>query len=207
MADQTSPSQPPPAASAARARSVRRTALICTATVFGMVGMSFAAVPLYRLFCQVTGFGGTPQIGTGPAGSLGQRVVSVRFDANVSPGISWRFAPDEPEVEARVGETKTVFYKITNTSKVPTTGIATFNVQPEQAGAFFVKIQCFCFSEQTLAPGETIEAPVVFYIDPEIETSPDLKGVTTITLSYTVFPAKNGQPVAATRDATDKTKL
>ncbi|GGC62871.1 cytochrome c oxidase assembly protein [Chelatococcus reniformis] len=188
-------------------RGLRTTAIACGITVLGMVGLSFAAVPLYRLFCQATGFAGTPRIGTAPSTAQADREVMVRFDANVAPGVAWSFTPEQTEVAAALGETKTVFYRISNRAKVPTTGIATFNVQPEQAGAYFVKIQCFCFNEQTLAPGESIDAPVVFYVDPELAKDRDLKTLSTITLSYTVFPAKDGRPMAATEGAADKPKL
>lgn len=173
----------------------RRTALVCAGVVFGMTGLSFAAVPLYDLFCKVTGFGGTPKIGTAGASTVIDRAMSVRFDANVAPGLGWRFEAESQEIKLRVGETKTVFYKVTNTGNRPTTGIATYNVQPERVASFFVKIQCFCFTEQTLKPGESLEAPVVFYVDPEIAQERELDGIKAITLSYTYFPSKAGQPV------------
>lgn len=173
----------------------RRTALVCAGVVFGMTGLSFAAVPLYDLFCKVTGFGGTPKIGTAGASTVIDRAMSVRFDANVAPGLGWRFEAESQEIKLRVGETKTVFYKVTNTGNRPTTGIATYNVQPERVASFFVKIQCFCFTEQTLKPGESLEAPVVFYVDPEIAQERELDGIKAITLSYTYFPSKSGQPV------------
>ncbi|MEN5083628.1 cytochrome c oxidase assembly protein [Bosea sp. TWI1241] len=190
----------------ARTRN-RRTVLICSAVAVGMTGLSFAAVPLYDMFCKVTGFGGTPIIGTAGAGRIGERVMGVTFDANVSPALGWRFDAEQTEVTARVGETKTVFYRITNTSSKPMTGIATYNVQPSQAGAHFVKIQCFCFTETTLQPGESIEAPVVFYIDPEIEANKELATLKSITLSYTYFPSKNGQPVAERKGDAAPSKL
>jgi cytochrome c oxidase assembly protein subunit 11 len=194
------------------ARRRRWTAVACVVTVAGMAGMAFAAVPLYRLFCQATGYGGTPVVGRGPSSSVADRVVAVRFDANVAPGLAWRFAPETPEIAARLGETKTVFYRITNTGRQAATGIATFNVVPEQSGPFFVKIQCFCFEEQTLEAGETIEAPVAFYIDPALAGSADLGKLGTITLSYTIFPAKtlpsaSPRPLATTERPRDKPKL
>ncbi len=133
--------------------STRRTALICSGVALGMVGLSFAAVPLYDMFCKVTGFGGTPMVGTAGASVILDRTMSVRFDANVSPKLGWRFEPETPEVTLRVGETKTVFYKITNRSDKPTTGIASYNVTPEKSAAFFVKIQCFCFTEHHAPAG------------------------------------------------------
>jgi len=185
----------------------RRTALICSAVVLGMTGLSFAAVPLYDMFCKATGFGGTPMIGTSNAGRIIDRTVTVSFDANVAPALGWRFEAERTEIKARVGETQTVFYKITNTSSRAVTGIATYNVQPSQAAAHFVKIQCFCFTETTLQPGESMEAPVVFYIDPEIEANRELANLKSITLSYTYFPSKAGQPVAESKGDAAKSNL
>jgi cytochrome c oxidase assembly protein subunit 11 len=185
----------------------RRTVLACSAAVLAMTGLSFAAVPLYNLFCKVTGFAGTPMIGTAATGKTSDRIVSVAFDANVAPALGWRFEAERTEIRAQVGVTQTVFYKITNTSSRPMTGIATYNVQPNQSGAYFVKIQCFCFTETTLQPGETLEAPVVFYIDPEIELNRELASLKSITLSYTYFPSKNGQPVAESKGDGNQSKL
>lgn len=179
-----------------RPANLQRTALVCAGVALGMTGLSFAAVPLYDLFCKATGFGGTPKVGTAGAGRILDRTMTVRFDANVAPGLGWRFTPENPDIKLRVGETQTVFYKITNRSDRPSTGIASFNVTPEKSAAYFVKIQCFCFTEHTLQPGETLEAPVVFYIDPEIADNRELNGVNSLTLSYTYFPSKAGQPVA-----------
>lgn len=185
----------------------RRTVLACSAAVLAMTGLSFAAVPLYNLFCKVTGFAGTPMVGTAATGKTSERIVSVAFDANVAPALGWRFEAEKTEIRAQVGVTQTVFYKITNTSSRPMTGIATYNVQPNQSGAYFVKIQCFCFTETTLQPGETLEAPVVFYIDPEIELNRELASLKSITLSYTYFPSKNGQPVAESKGDGNQSKL
>jgi cytochrome c oxidase assembly protein subunit 11 len=179
------------------ARAQRRTALICAGVAGFMAAAAFAAVPLYDLFCRVTGFGGTPMVRSQNASRISDRVMTVRFDANVAPGLPWRFVAEETTVDLRLGETRIVSYRVTNTSGQPTTGMATYNVQPAQAGAYFVKIQCFCFNEHTLQPGESIEAPVVFYVDPEIEQNAELAKLKSITLSYTYFPAKGGQPVAA----------
>ncbi|BCB20833.1 cytochrome c oxidase assembly protein [Bosea sp. ANAM02] len=181
-----------------------RTALLCTGIAFGMLGASFAAVPLYDLFCKVTGFGGTPMTGTAGAGKILDRTMAVRFDANVAPGLGWKFEAESPEIKVRVGETQTVFYKMTNRSDRTVTGIATYNVAPDKAAAYFVKIQCFCFTEHTLKPGESFEAPVVFYIDPEIAGNRELDGVHAITLSYTYFASKSGQPVAEGKTGTVK---
>ncbi|MBA4269182.1 MAG: cytochrome c oxidase assembly protein [Methylobacterium sp.] len=185
-----------PAPAPQRPQNLGRTALICSGVVMAMTGLSFAAVPLYDMFCRATGFGGTPKIGTAAAGTILDRTMSVRFDANVAPGLGWKFEAESPEIKLRVGETKTVFYKITNRTDRPTTGIASYNIAPDKGAAFFVKIQCFCFTEHTLQPGESLEAPVVFYIDPEIADKRELDGLKAITLSYTYFASKSGQPLA-----------
>jgi cytochrome c oxidase assembly protein subunit 11 len=195
---------------AARLKSTR-TALWCGGIVFFMTGLAFASVPLYDLFCRVTGFGGTPMVRSQAASSISDRVVQVRFDANVAPTLGWTFEAETNVVNARIGETQTVFYRVTNRSDKASTGIATFNVQPSHVGAFFVKMQCFCFTEHTLKPGESMEAPVVFYIDPDFEKQRELRSVQSLTLSYTYFPSKNGQPATGPlADATipqDKSKL
>ena len=195
---------------ASRPEQRRRDLLVaagCGAFVALMIGAAYAAVPLYDWFCRTTGFGGTPIIGTGPSDTIGDRDMAVRFDANISQGVSWRFKPEVRSVDVKLGETKTVFYKITNTSSRPTTGIASFNVQPDLAGAYFVKIQCFCFTEQTLQPGEVMEAPVVFYVDPALAKDKNLSDLSTITLSYTMFPSKDGAPVATASGDKDKSQL
>jgi cytochrome c oxidase assembly protein subunit 11 len=188
-----------------------RTALWCGAIVMSMTALAFASVPLYDLFCRMTGFGGTPMVRAEAASGTSSRVIQVRFDANVAPRLGWSFEAEQSVVNARVGQTMTVFYKVTNRSEVATTGIATFNVQPSHAGAHFVKMQCFCFTEHTLQPGESMEAPVVFYIDPDIEQNRDMRNVAAMTLSYTYFPSKNGQPIggslAGAKVGGDKPKL
>ena len=173
-----------------------RTALLCGVLVAGMVGLAYAAVPLYDLFCKTTGFDGTPLVATGNASQVLDKTIAVRFDANVSPGLTWRFTPETPEVKVRLGETTTVLYKVTNAGDRPSTGIATYNVQPDLAGSYFTKLECFCFTEQTLQPGETLESAVVFYVDPRLAEDPDVKDLGSITLSYTYFPSKGGQPLA-----------
>jgi len=180
-----------------QARGIRRTAIACAGLAVGMVGLAYAAVPLYDLFCRVTGFDGTPVVRTLPSEEVLNRTIAVRFDANVAPGLRWQFSPEQPEVEVKLGETKTVLYRIRNDGPAPATGIATFNVQPALAGAYFAKIQCFCFTEQTLQPGETVESAVVFYVDPGLAQDPNVKDLPSITLSYTYFPAKNGKPAGA----------
>ncbi len=184
-------------------RKMQRTAFACVGIVVGMVGLAYASVPLYDLFCEVTGFGGTPIVRDENGSAIMDRTIAVRFDSNVAPGLSWRFSPEKPEVKVKLGETTTVYYKVTNTGDRPSTGIATYNVQPDLAGTYFSKLECFCFTEQTLQPGETLESAVVFYVDPRLVQDSDVKDLTSITLSYTYFPSKGGKPVA---EATSSTK-
>ncbi len=160
-------------------------------TVTAMVALSFAAVPLYRLFCQVTGLAGTTQIATSAPGAVGSKVVTVRFDANVAPGLAWQFVAPKP-VGIRHGEGHLVAFTATNISDEPLLGTATFNVTPLQIGKLFNKIQCFCFTEQLLLPGESKAFPVSFFVDPSIAEDYDGQGVTAITLSYTFF--NRGRP-------------
>jgi cytochrome c oxidase assembly protein subunit 11 len=175
----------------------RNTALTCLAIAVGMLGLAYASVPLYNLFCTVTGFGGTPMLASGPAAKVLDRTISVRFDANVAPNLSWRFTPDAPAVRIKLGETQTVMYKIQNTGHAPATAMATYNVLPELAGSHFMKLECFCFQENTLKAGEIMEAAVVFYIDPAIADDPNMADVHEITVSYTYFPSKNGKTLEA----------
>ena len=177
-------------------RKMHRTAFACAGIAVGMVGLAYASVPLYDLFCKVTGFGGTPIIRDANGSEVMDRTIAVRFDSNVAPGLNWRFSPETPEVKVRLGETTTVLYKITNKGDKPSTGIATYNVQPDLAGTYFSKLECFCFTEQTLQPGETLESAVVFYVDPRLAEDRDVKDLSSITLSYTYFPSKGGKPVA-----------
>jgi len=153
----------------------------------GMVGLSFAAVPLYDLFCSVTGFGGTTQTAESAPTTVGERVMAVQFNSDVSHDVPWRFKPSQREVKLRVGEVGLAFYTATNESKNTILGSATFNVTPLKAGIYFTKIDCFCFEEQVLQPGERAELPVTFFIDPDIVNDRDMDDVTTITLSYTFF--------------------
>jgi cytochrome c oxidase assembly protein subunit 11 len=164
----------------------------------GMVGASFAAVPLYRMFCEATGFAGTPQRAERGSDRTLEREIVVRFDGNVS-GLPWSFEPEVQQVSVRLGETRMINFVAQNTGTEEITGTATFNVQPDIAGAFFNKIQCFCFTEQTLKPGEKIEMPVQFFVSPDLADDRELAGTRAITLSYTFFPAADrgsGQPVA-----------
>ena len=163
-----------------------RIAVILGGIVAGMVGMAYAAVPLYALFCQVTGFGGTTQVADGnPKGTIA-REMTVRFDSNVDGGLAWTVTPSRP-VTGKIGEVTTISYVATNHSDKTVTGTAIFNVVPETAGAYFNKIECFCFTEQTLAPGETIEMLVTFFVDPDLAGNEELDTVRQITLSYTFY--------------------
>jgi cytochrome c oxidase assembly protein subunit 11 len=162
-----------------------------------MLGASFAAVPLYDWFCRTTGYGGTTMVASKAPTGRGSRPIEVRFDANVN-GLPWRFEAETTSVMVTPGEVATVYYRITNTSSRDSTGIASYGVLPEITGGFFSKIQCFCFTDQTLKAGETREEAVVFFVDPAIEANPDARHVRTITLSYTFFPSKTQvKPLAA----------
>jgi cytochrome c oxidase assembly protein subunit 11 len=174
-------------------------AAICGLVVVLMVGASYAAVPFYNWFCRATGFNGTTQVATSaPVTGPIARKVAVRFDSNVAGGLPWKFEPEKTEIEVRIGEVTTVYYTVTNQSARTTTGQAAYNVAPLTVGAFFQKINCFCFTEQTMAPGEKREMPVVFYVDPSIVADHDNDTLNTITLSYTFYPVRDPapQPVA-----------
>ncbi len=168
----------------------KRIALSSAALAVGMIGVAYAAVPLYRIFCQVTGYGGTTQVAEQASEVILSKKIKVRFDANTSRKLGWSFEPVEREIELKIGETRLAYYKASNQSDEATTGTATFNVTPPSAGAYFNKIACFCFTKQTLQPGQSVDMPVSFFIDPEIVNDKDLDGVTAITLSYTFFPLK-----------------
>lgn len=182
-------------------RAKRRTGLLTALLAVAMIGLAYASVPLYRMFCQVTGFGGT----TGRADAaavpdsaalqaLGGQTIKVRFDSNTAPGMAWKFAPRDRETEIKIGEKRMAFFTASNLAAGPTTGRATFNVSPDVAGQYFRKIECFCFTEQTLAAGQTVEMPVTYFIDPAILDDPDARKIDEITLSYTFLPVDN--PVA-----------
>jgi len=168
--------------------------LVC---IGGMAGLSFAAVPLYRMFCEATGYAGTPQLrGTAGPGASGRDIV-VRFNATTSPNLPWRFAPNETAVSVALGEDRLASYVGQNRGRQPITGVATYNVTPEKAGRYFHKTACFCFDEQTLAPGQEMQFPLSFWVDPAIADDPDTRDVKSITLSYTFFrslddAARNG---------------
>ncbi len=167
------------------------TGLVLAGVALGMVGLAFAAVPLYTLFCQVTGYGGTSQIavtapGT-PAGTAAERVITVQFDASVARDMPWKFKPGQREVRVRLGEETLAFYTAHNPLARPVMGTASYNVTPHKAGPYFSKIECFCFTEQLLEPGQSVEMPVSFFVDPDIVNDRNLDDVGTITLSYTFF--------------------
>lgn len=174
-------------------RRNRRIAVICASVVFGMVGMSYAAVPLYEMFCRVTGFGGTTQRADAAPGALPEfagRKVTVRFNADVGRGMPWTFQPVQRSVEVVPGVETLVFYRAYNPTKEPVYGQAAFNVTPDKAGIYFDKIACFCFEEQKLEPGESVDMPISFFVDPELLKDPKTRDVHTITLSYTFFRTK-----------------
>jgi cytochrome c oxidase assembly protein subunit 11 len=152
-----------------------------------MVGLAFASVPLYRLFCQVTGFGGTPMLAEKAPDVVTDRVISIRFDANTAPDLDWEFTPEQQSIQARVGEPFLAYYRATNRSGEPLVGTATYNVTPLKAGKYFKKIACFCFTKQPLAPGQSARLPLQFFIDPAIVDDPHMREVGSITLSYTFF--------------------
>ncbi|MDG4602217.1 MAG: cytochrome c oxidase assembly protein [Defluviicoccus sp.] len=189
----------------AQARGINRTtltAVVLFAVAVAMGGLAFASVPLYRLFCQVTGFAGTPKtgayVGTASAGAGAAGEVTVRFDANVNSQLPWQFQPAERQVVVRPGQEVLVHFRAHNLADHPITGTATFNVTPFKAAQYFNKIECFCFTEQTLKPGEDVSMPVVFYVDPQLFEDPNTAEVRNITLSYTFFPveAQAQQPSA-----------
>ena len=171
--------------------------MIASAVVAGMVALSFASVPLYRAFCQVTGWGGTTMRAEKPADRVLERTITIRFDATVGQGLPWTFKPEQVSQTLHVGETGLAFYAARNLTDKPVTGRATFNVQPAKAGQYFNKIECFCFTEQTLKPGEAVSMPVTYFIDPAIADDKGLDDVQTITLSYTFFSWDDETVVAA----------
>ena len=174
----------------------------CGAFVAMMVGAAYASVPFYDWFCRTTGFGGTTQVSEKAPDFVLDRTVKVRFDSNVTPGLPWKFKPEQNEITVRIGEVTTVHYKVTNEAARSTLGQASYNVTPPTVGAYFNKINCFCFTEQRFKPGETREMAVVFYVDPALAKDPEHETLKSITLSYTFFPLpEKATPVA---DATDK---
>jgi cytochrome c oxidase assembly protein subunit 11 len=181
MADATAPFHPTDPS-----RRNRRVAVILAGVAAGMVGLAFASVPLYQLFCQVTGFGGTTQVAADNPKGVIAREMKVRFDVNVDRSLNWTVTAAAP-ITDQIGRVDTVNYIATNHSDKPVTGQAIFNVVPEKAGIYFNKIECFCFTEQTLQPGETVEMPIVFFVDPDLDENHELDTIKEITLSYTFY--------------------
>jgi cytochrome c oxidase assembly protein subunit 11 len=186
----------PKASLAARHRAV---ALSCAVFVAAMVGSAYAAVPLYNWFCRTTGFGGTPLVAVKAPDAPIAREITVRFDGNVADGLPWQFGPDRNSIRIKIGETTLFHYTAKSLATGDTEGIASYNISPPEAAGYFNKLQCFCFTNQTLSAGETMDMPVVFFIDPAIDNDPQFRSLDTITLSYTFFPAKkhSKKPLAA----------
>ena len=182
-----------------------RTGILALLGACAMLGLGFASAPLYRIFCQVTGFGGTTMKATeAEAASIkvSNKIISVRFDANVDRQLPWQFKMEQTTQDLRIGARKMAYYSAKNLSNEPITGIASFNVEPELAGKYFHKIQCFCFNEQTLQPGQSINMPVIYYVDPKILDDPETKDIEQITLSYTFHKAAQ-QPALQAAKALD----
>ena len=188
---------PAPIEATRRRRRDLIVATACGAFVAGMVGMSYAAVPLYDWFCRAPGFGGRTQVATGAPGEVLGRTIAVRFDSNVGGGLPWRFEPERTSIDVRLGDVVTVVYRVTNLAARETVGQAAYNVTPPTAGAHFQKINCFCFTEQRLEPGERREMTVVFYVDPALAKDSQLDDLNTITLSYTFYAVREpARPIA-----------
>ena len=185
-------------------RGNARILVACVVFVGCMLGVSFASVPLYRLFCQVTGYNGTTQRVEQASDVVLDKTIKVTFDANVSSGLNWEFKPVDRSISPKIGETVQINYTATNRSSVPTSGQAIFNVTPMEAAAYFNKVECFCFTETELKPGESLEMPVVFFIDPAIVEAAETKDIGTITLSYTFYPHEGEKPVASLPQQGDK---
>jgi cytochrome c oxidase assembly protein subunit 11 len=181
-------------------RSHRRngaTVVLLISVVAGMVGLSFASVPLYRLFCAATGFGGTTQRAETSPTRIAAGLIAVRFDAQVAPGLDWEFHPLQSSIAVHPGAQRQVFFRAVNRTAAPVTAQAVYNVTPTKAGIYFDKLQCFCFNSQTLAPGQSVDMGVVFFVDPDILTDPSTREVRSITLSYTMFRAPESEPPTA----------
>src|ERR1043165_5899825 len=173
-------------------------AAACGLVVVLMVGASYGAAPFYNWCCRTTGFNGTTQVATSaPSSAPLARTIAVRFDSNVAAGLPWKFEPEQTEIEVKIGEVVTVYYNVTNQSARATVGQAAYNVAPLTVGSYFQKINCFCFTEQTMAPGEKREMPVVFYVDPKLAADSENDGLNSITLSYTFYPVRTAEPVAS----------
>ena len=180
-------------------------ASVCGVVVAAMIGLSYASVPFYNWFCRTTGYGGTTQVSEKAPDQVLGRTIAIRFDSNVAPGLPWKFEPEENEIKVRVGEVTTAHYKVTNMAAREITAQAGYNVSPPQVGGYFNKINCFCFTQQTMKPGETREMTVVFYVDPSIAKDSDQDDLNTITLSYTFYRIPNAEkPVAQVPQADPK---
>jgi cytochrome c oxidase assembly protein subunit 11 len=207
MDNQASEQNGKPAPAAPRLGRDALVAAICGLVVVLMVGASYAAVPFYNWFCRATGFNGTTQVATSaPSTAPLERKIAVRFDTNVAGGLPWKFEPEQTEIEVKIGQVVTVFYKVTNQAARTTAGQAAYNVTPLTVGAYFQKLNCFCFTEQTMAPGETREMPVVFYVDPALVADSENDGLKTITLSYTFYPVRDPLPKPLAASEPDKRK-
>lgn len=180
-------------------------ASVCGAVVAAMIGLSYASVPFYNWFCRTTGYGGTTQVSEKAPDHVLARTIAIRFDSNVAPGLPWKFEPEKNEIKVRIGEVTTAHYKVTNMAAREITAQAGYNVSPPQVGGYFNKINCFCFTQQTMKPGETREMTVVFYVDPSIAKDSDQDDLNTITLSYTFYRIPNPEkPVAQVPQADPK---
>lgn len=169
------------------------------AVVFGMVGLAYASVPLYTLFCQITGFGGTTMRADAAPGAVGERVITVRFNADVNPGLPWAFRPVERSLTVRLGEMSLASYRAENRGETATVGTASYNVTPDKVGRYFNKIECFCFTEQVLEPGRVMDMPVAFFVDPALADDPAMADISTITLSYSFFRVRDTEATLAQR--------
>jgi cytochrome c oxidase assembly protein subunit 11 len=200
--DSNKPSKPAP-----RLTRDALVAAICGLVVVAMIGAAYAAVPFYNWFCRATGFNGTTQVATSiPSAKPLARTMAIRFDSNVAGGLPWKFEPEKTEIQVHIGEVTTVYYTVTNLSARETTGQAAYNVAPLTVGSYFEKINCFCFTEQTMKPGEKREMAVVFYVDPSIAADHDNDTLNTITLSYTFYPVRDPAPKPVAADEGDKRK-
>ena len=180
---------------------------IATAVVIGMLGLVAVSLPLYRAFCQITGYEGTPRVAAGASLLKGTRMMHVRFDANVGGALPWTFEPETSTLDVRTGQTATAFYRVTNNGDRAITARAIYNVGPPSLGAYFDKIACFCFSDQTLQPHETLEMPVVFFLDPALEKDETMNGVAEVVLSYTFYQQAGSQKAASAAGARTERKL
>ncbi|PHS28859.1 MAG: cytochrome c oxidase assembly protein [Robiginitomaculum sp.] len=177
-----------------------------SALALAMVGAGYASVPLYNIFCKVTGYGGTTQTADVGADEVLDRMVTIRFDATVAHGLDWEFRPEQLEQKIHIGENSLAKYRAVNHSDKPITGMASYNITPQKAGVYFVKLECFCFTEQTLQPGESVDMPVIYFVSPEIADDPRLDDIKTITLSYTFFEKESAEPKKSASLKTDSGK-